>query len=219
MAAQECGKPGGGPSSVTGQTGEAKRFVDWVNNAWLDLQSLHEDWKFMRSTASFTTVAHQAIYTLSDIGIDANFGNWFKDTFRNYPTAAGYAGEIFLPYLEYEAWRNTYQYSGMRFTESRPVQMSVAPDMSICLGPYPSDGWTVYGDYFTVPAYMSGDTALPGNLPARFHMIIVYDAMMRYGAYESAPEVYQRGANAYKGFLARLEINQLPEIQDAPPLA
>jgi hypothetical protein len=217
-AASECGSAGSGPTAVTGQVGEALRIVNWVNDSWLDLQSLHEDWKFMRMTASWTTVNGQPTYTPAECNA-TNFGNWFKDTFRNYDTAAGIASEIFMPYLEYEAWRNTYQYGGMRFTETRPVQMSVAPDESICLGPYPSDGWTCYGDYFSVPAYMTEDESVPGLLPERYQMIIVYDAMMRYGAFYSAPEVYQRGLNKYREMKGRLEINQLPDIRQADPLA
>lgn len=217
-AASECGIPGDGPEAVTGQTGEAQRIVNWVNDAWLDLQSLSEQWLFMRTTATFATVAGQPTYTPAECGV-TNFGNWCRDTFRNYDTAAGIASEIFLPYLEYEAWRNTYQYGGMRLTQTRPVQMSIAPDKSICLGPYPSAGYTVYGDYFTIPAYMVEATDEPGNLPVRFHMIIVYDAMMRYGAFESAPEVYQRGQNKYKEMMGRLEINQLPDVYPGGALA
>jgi len=210
--ASECGA-GGSPSAVTGQVGEALRFVNWVNQAWMDLQSLREGWLFMNDSASFVTVAGQPTYTPAECGV-TNFGNWDRDSFRCYNTAAGITSEILMSYLEYNAWRDTYQYGGMRETRTQPTQMSIAPpDKSICLGPYPDDGYTITGDYFTVPSYMAADDDEPGLLPAQFHMIIVYGAMMSYAAFESAPEVFQRGSIGHKGMLGRLVIHQLPDVE------
>ena len=219
-AVSECGAPDGAlPSTVVSQRGEALRFVNWVNNAWLDIQNLHgENWKFMRATASFTTVEGQPTYTPAECNA-TNFGYWYRDTFRCYNTVAGITGEIFMSYLDYEAWRNTYMYGGFRETRTQPTDMSVAPNESICLGPYPAEGYTVYGDYNTVPSLMAVDGDLPGLLPTQFHMVIVWAVMKNYGAYESAPEVYQRGENEYNKLLALLRRNQLAELLGADAVA
>ena len=50
-------------------------------------------------------------------------------------------------------------------------------------------------------------------------MMIVYRAMMFYGGYESAPEVYQRGEAEFKRLMSRLDIDQLPTLVSGPPLA
>jgi hypothetical protein len=41
-------------------------------------------------------------------------------------------------------------------------------------------------------------TRHPTGLPVQFHMAVVYGAMMYYGAYESAQEVYVEGQNSYR---------------------
>ncbi len=50
--ASECSVSLTGPSAVTGQTGRLGQVVNWVNSAWMDVQTRHDDWKFMRG--SFT---------------------------------------------------------------------------------------------------------------------------------------------------------------------
>lgn len=80
---QESGASGTGPVSTIGQTGELNRMVNWINDAWMDIQSLHQNWQFLRSTCSFPTVNAQAIY--SPVQCNASdLGMWDLETFRNY---------------------------------------------------------------------------------------------------------------------------------------
>jgi hypothetical protein len=58
-------------------------MVNWLNDAWLDIQSAHQDWQFLRATCAFPTVQSQALYTPTQANA-ANFGQWDMDTFRNY---------------------------------------------------------------------------------------------------------------------------------------
>ncbi len=203
---------GTGPLTVVGQTGELKRLVDWTASAWFDIQAMHQDWRFLRTTASWATVQAQATYTTAQCGIPAGtFSAWVRDSFRNYPTATGQSGEIFMPYLPYTYWRNQYQFGAYRTTYSRPIEMTVTPDDGIGLGPVPLSGYTILGDYFSAPVLLSADADVP-TLPAKHNpMLIVYHAMESYGAFEAAPEVYQRGLTEFTKLLRRLEADQLPE--------
>ena len=101
---QECGISGTGPSTVVSQTGNLKRIVDWVNTAWIDIQTTHQDWDWMRASASFPTVASQAMYELGTgtgtVGVSvATFGRWDRDTFRNYVTSVGTNSEVFMDFI------------------------------------------------------------------------------------------------------------------------
>ena len=58
-ARQECGVTGPDLTTVTGLTGESLRFYNWINSAWVDIQTAHEDWQFMRLPFQFNTVASQ----------------------------------------------------------------------------------------------------------------------------------------------------------------
>lgn len=209
--ARECGVAGT-LTTVVAQTGEGLRLVDWINEAWNDVQRKHQDWEWMRRSASWVTIAGQSTYTTLECGITAGtFGKWDRDTFRVYLTSAGLPAEQFLAYVDYDTWRDVYQFGSQRDVRTEPDVMTITPLKSIALGPTPPVGYTISGDYFLAPSYMALDADIPA-LPTQFHMMLVYGAMMSYGAFESAPEVYQRGQNKYRELMSQLTDDRLPEL-------
>lgn len=221
--AKECGTtkdPATSITTIVGATGEVGRLASWIQDAWRDIQSLHPDWQFLRQTATWTTVNGQATYTPAQCGLAVNtFGAWARDTFRNYKTSVGQNSEIFMSYMPYDVWRDTYQYGALRTSYSQPFVMTICPDMSIGLGPVPLVGYTVQGDYYTGAVDLQADADVP-SLPSWHNkMVIVARAMMSYGAFESAPEVYARGEAQYRSLMTRLENDQLPPVSGGICLA
>lgn len=192
-------------------------MIDWVNESWMFIQSMRPDWLWMRNSMTFTTVLNQPTYTLAQIGI-TDFGNWDLQTFRNYVTATGLTSEFEMEYLQYDDWRDKYQFGAPRFSPTRPVEFTVTPNLSIGLGPVPLDGYTISGDYFKIPTEMATDADVPG-LPLQYHMLIIYKAMMFYGASEAAPEVYQEGQDEFNKMIFRIMVNQLDDMTLSGPLA
>lgn len=298
----ECGASGTTPTTALAQTGEYARLVAWVNTAWMDIQTMHQDWQWMRTTATFPTVTGQPTYTPAQIGI-TDFGMWSRDTFRNYvnppvtltiaspgvvtltghnlqigqtvrlyttgvlptgfvagtlyyvqsvpsvdtftlaatsggaainttgtqsgthtmtsnnvTTFVGLNTEIFMSFIDYDWWRDGYEYGALRQTQTRPTVISIAPNKALALGPFPIAGYTVLGDYYTVPSEMTLDADIPA-MPTQYQMAIVYRAMMSYGAYEAAPEVYQRGQIEFDKLIRRMTIDRINELQQANALA
>src|SRR3954469_11295296 len=93
----ECGVSGTVDTTID-QTGENLRLVGWIDTAWQELQTKHDDWAWLRSSvllgggASFVTVAGQAYYPLgSGAGTSgvtaAALGKWEEGSFRCFPTA------------------------------------------------------------------------------------------------------------------------------------
>jgi hypothetical protein len=230
--------------TVVGASGSVGRVVNWVNDSFTDIQMDHDDWDWMRSSnilgagVSFQTVAGQASYPLglnvSDFGGDFGgdfagagavgvavdqFGKWDRETFRCFTTQVGFLDEMWLDDIPFDAWRNYYMYGAQRRVKTRPVVIAVGPDQSLNLGPPPNGNYTITGDYFVAPSEMVADTDIPLGLPTRFHMLIVYRAMMKYAGYESAPEVYQRGSEENAGMYAQLQAVRAPSIQFGGALA
>lgn len=203
--------------TTVGLTGEPAQLVQWIQSAWLDIQSAHQDWAWLRKSASFNTVSGKASYSISDISL-TDFGKWDTDTFRIFDTAVGYATEARLSLIEYDQWRNQYQYGTARTTLAQPTGIAVLPDKSLGLGPVPPAGYTITGDYYSAPVELVSDLDIPA-MPTQHHMAIVYRAMMHYGAFNAAPEVYQRGEQEYNRIIRRVESDRLPEILTAGPLA
>lgn len=90
---RKCRVSGNGPSAITGQTEEYNRLLDWVNEAWMEIQRMRTDWLFMNAAAWCPTSEGQVSYDASaDFGL-TDFGYWALDyangdTFRNYANPA-----------------------------------------------------------------------------------------------------------------------------------
>ena len=107
---RKCRVTGTGPTTVVSQAEEYARLVDFVNEAWMWLQLKRPDWRWMRNSMSFPTVSGQAVYTLAQIESTgagfSNFGNWDKDSFRNYVTSVGTDSEFLMTWTDYDNWRS-----------------------------------------------------------------------------------------------------------------
>lgn len=220
----EAGSSGTGPASTVAQTGEFARMVNWINAAWIDIQAMHQDWDWMRSSASFATSSGQAVYPLAAIagtsGVPGltDFGKWDAFTARNYIAAAGANSEVFMDAVAYDEWRDMYFYGALRNTTSRPVQFAVAPDKSICLGPVPAAGYVVTLDYWRAPAPLVNDSDVPA-LPPQFQLAIVYRAMQFYGKYEKDDGVVQYNQVEFDKIMRQAAADRLPRVSLGAALA
>lgn len=217
QARVECGVSGPALTTAQSQVGESARMVAWVQQAWIDIQTSKEDWMFLRTPFTFNTTGAQWQYTATDAGL-TDFGNWKRDSFRCSSVGQNYKDEQLLNYMEWTTYRNLYRYANMRNTTARPVVVSITPEKDLAFGSTPDQAYVIDGEYYTQPVSLSADTDSPA-IPARFHMAIVYRAMMYYAGYESAPEVLSRGDFEYRRLYSRMEIDQLPTIVSGPPLA
>lgn len=215
---QECGVAGANPTTTVNQVAEINRLVGWIQQAWMEIQSLRADWLFMRDAVSFqATPAIGGSYTPAQVG-EPNLAGYKKDSFRCYSAAVGVSNEQILPFLPYDQFRNLYLFGANRTIQARPILFTVDPQKNFLVGPVPNDTFVIDGEVFAQPQEFINDTDLP-RMPAQFHMAIVYKAMQSYGAYENAPEVYSRGQGEYGKMLARLIIDQTPTIGYGASLA
>lgn len=212
--------PASGISTVANTSGEAQRVCEWIQQSWIEIQEEHEEWDWMRKDVQFNTVATQQAYPPSAAPVSlTDFARWKADSFRAYVTATGIGSEMFVLNIGYQEFRDYYQFGARRYTYGRPISISVNPsDRALLLGPAPDQVYTMLGQYFSTVQTLTSDADIP-EMPTRFHMAIVYRAMIHYGMYEAAPEVVQRGENLYNELLLRLEADQLPAVATAGPLA
>lgn len=220
----------GSISTAVSQTGEMLRVVSWVQQAWTDLQTRHDDWTWRRSSrllgagVSFATTAGTAFYPLGTgagtVGVAAtDFGKWVKDSFRNHVTSQGVSSEIRMGPVSFEEWREAYMYGAQQSVQTRPVVFAIGPQQQICLGPPPNGQYTITGDFMMAPTQMSADADEPTNLPADFHMAIVWQGLIYYASYEAAPEVLDRGEREFGKLIKRLDLLRGQEITLAGALA
>ena len=217
---EKCGISGLGPLSVINQTGEMQRLVNWVNEAWEDIQNWNENWNWMRRDFTLQTVAGQRFYAVPAIAPDQ--AHWHLDSLRCYKTADGQQAEQFLAYLSYGDFRNTHMFGSMNIQTGKPLIFSVRPrDKALFLGPLPNETYTVYGEYQASASRMVTNTDTPGMgyFPEGFHMMIVHRAVMKYAEYEGAGPLYGAAQVNFRQAMRGLEKAQLDDVELGGALA
>lgn len=208
---QEAGISGTGPTSVLNQSGEMKRIVDWIARAYEDVQNAEGQWNFLRRDFTFPTIQGVQAYTADSVGLPEH-ESWLDQSFRVYLTEMGYDDEVWIKYWPWESFRDAYIRSGNRDTVGRPIAWTIRPeDQAVMLWPLPDLDYTIVGEYMRRPAVMAASVDVP-LFPRQFHDVLMWRALMWYGNYESAPELYATGRGEFERMMNRLRRDQLPQI-------
>jgi len=226
---QECTDSGTGPSAVTGNSGELQRYVSWIADAWTELQQAREDWLWMRRNFTVDTVSGTDAYAYTDCTDSttattiARFARWYEGFdatgfpyFSAYLTATGVADQQSLLSLDWDTFRRIYKFGAQ--TNARPAHVAVGPDLKFYLGPKPDAIYTVGGTFQLGPQILAANDDEP-EMPSRFHNLIVYQAMAKYGGHRVAPEAMLRAVAEGGQLRSALELDQLPKMRYGDPLA
>ena len=213
---QESGIPGTGPDTVVDQTGQLKRLVDWTARSWLDIQGMHDDWKFLRGSFSVDVAAATASVTPAAAGI-TDFRAWREKTIRTYQTTIGVYDEQWLTEWDYDVFRDTYRFGQQ--TPGRPFIYAQNPsDFALLLGPVPDVGYTITGEYFKTPVKLAADADVPA-IDENLHMLIVWHALKKYARFEAAPESLVQANSEYGTLMPQMERKYAPDVTLGNPLA
>lgn len=176
--------------SVDGQTGSNARIVGWVQSAYGDIQRQYTDWKFLWAQGSITTVPGQ-----SDYALPADLGQIDRQRVHR--------GDVSLTVDEHELINPLPTASGT------PHRAILLPNGKLRLHPTPNAAETVTFDYYRKPHELTTGTDEP-LFPPEFHDTVWMRALVKYGFYESAPEVIERVSAELGELMKALETSQLP---------
>lgn len=210
----ECSSTISSPTTVTGQTGMKARFVNWVAEAWKNIQESQEDWLFLRKEFEFSVTSAASEYPpYASSGSHANLSDWkkwYRDSLRLYLTASGVADEQFLMFHDYESFRDLYRF-GARLSQ-RPMVFSLRPrDHAIMFDYTPDATYTCVGDYYRQAVVLAADGDTP-EVDSQYHMLIVGHATVAFGIDRSAPEMIAKGQKIINDLSPGFERKYLPEV-------
>jgi len=194
----QSGISGEGPTSVRNQIGIQADIVRWVKEAYADIQTKKENWNFLHSAYQFTLQGGQNLYNPAQlVGSNGAIGvrTATLDTFRIYD-AVKQEWSI-LKYVPWSVWQIDREI--LKDTERGiPRKYTVDPSNNYQFFPYeisnvnPVDNIDhlvkFYG--FSRPDVMTDNGDKP-IFHEQYHELIKLQALMRYGEYYNAQEVYQ----------------------------
>ena len=196
---RETGIADSGPTSVAGQTGDLRRVADWVNDAWLSIQSSRPDWLWMWSSGSSTLSSGQ--YTVI-----------LPSTIESVERVR--ISDRDLEQIRYDRFASAYR----TITEGSPTVWSINPQGYLVFNARPTSNETITYEAYSTPVSMVANIDFPG-MPERYHMAIVYKALRDYALFDVAPELERKAVMSYENMVADLERDQLAEIITPGPVA
>lgn len=183
---QEIGGDSSIPTDTTTATGEALRYVNWVDQAWVDIQEAKRSWRWMIDEAT----GEEAI-AIGDTSVILVGDNTDYEELRPYdpngcPHVLFYQDSIgvtdareveLIPWQEF----NGFYDSGRFNSSSGPAQYcSVAPDGTLRFYPKADVAYRLKYQYRKTQQALTADATTP-LMPAKFHMLIVWLALSYYG--------------------------------------
>ncbi len=203
------GMQGTGPSSVVNQQGIEAVLVQFVKDAYIDVQNLREDWKWMEGSRSFSTQAGKDTYTLFDL-FGTTTPSLKKYQYDSFVIADNTGHKTYLQYLERNALESMYMNDT---TKDMPGFFTEDPSTGyIVLKPIPSDAYAITFRYQKAPEILSTDAQIP-LLPVAFHNLILYKAVEKLSAYLGSPQIYRAYAVDAAKMMAQLMRNELPKMK------
>jgi hypothetical protein len=195
------------PSTLVGATGIVADFANWVADAWVELQMEKETppWFFRKSLdQTFVTVASDDDYAMPS-GLETI--DW--RTVTAYLTAK--TDETPVTYTEYIDWR--MELDTRTITENKPQRITQCPDDTLKLWPVPDQVYTIRFDGVLDIDEMSVDADTPTNLPAQYHRMLGYAAIMRMSSVHEDGNKYQDAESKWRPYYDKLVARQLSHVR------
>jgi hypothetical protein len=186
---------GTGPASVVTASGIEGRIVNYVKNAWIDIQMHPKKWKWMWGRylapipggAPLQTIINTREYPLTDVE------SVRVKSFRSYLTATGVSDRqrmIWLSWMKFDRAHGTVDELA-----NRPIRITRDPSGQLVVYPKASAAYSIEFEYFKGAQILTANDDIP-QLPVDFHQLIVYEALKRFGKAEDAPEIIKLGEEA-----------------------
>jgi hypothetical protein len=220
---------GSQPTTVSSQVGTLARIVGWVERSHKEVQLHRADWRWLRARFSSATVATQAVYSATDLGITERFSNWVNPgeypesqerQFTLYQTSKGQADQGFMRFYQWDKFYADTQVGANAAQTGKPLIASIDPNDNIHVWPTPdATGYTMGGPYHKSPQTLSADSDTP-EMPAEHHDAIMFGALVKLGIFDEAPaDQVNYWAGKYKRHITDLEAKHIPMLRSSDPLA
>lgn len=201
---------------VAGLSGRPADLVRWAIEAWNDIQRDRDGkWKWLFSDFTIDTVADQASYIPTTDATDVEaaatitrFRSWDLDS-RHPPLIFLSAdGKVSEREMFIDSWDH-FRYLFVRNTHPSGYPGSAVTDWNdkLYIGPTPDAVYRVTGNYWKSNQILADDGDTP-EMPADYHFLIVYRAIIKYAYNTVSHEVLARAKAEGMVLYDALALNQ-----------
>jgi hypothetical protein len=228
MTAQQTGTiQGVMPITVVGQVNRLKLIVDYVREAYLDIQNAHRKWRWLNSRFTGQTIVGQMFYDATSFTDEVDntpvtrFSQWLFEqsgsdqSLSSYKTADGANEEGSLHFLDADRFYET-QGRGVH-PPGKPNFYTVDNRNRLAVSPVPDAVYTLRGKYRKSAQYLTADADIP-EMPVDFHTIIKDAALSYVEGFDEGPRIPLFRLRMLPNF-SMLEAHQLPHVTWGAPLA
>jgi len=208
---REVGISGNGPVSVTAQLGEMQRLIDWVRDAYVDIQNSQPYWNWLHKTASLILPAGEQIFhPVTSWGIYPL--RYERDSFWLYATDDGPA---FGGHLTNDPYSKIRLYDTPQ--TARPTGFIVLPTREIKFNAITDQEYNLTLDYYATAEELVLDGDVP-SMPEQYQMSIVWRAVQLYADYEEVPYLRQTSTLKYSQVFDQMLRTETPQMEIGGPL-
>lgn len=218
------------PTTTIGQTNRQRKVVEWIDDAWQQIQLAHNSWLWMQGEFSGNLVSAQQRYASSafnDFDTSAaisRFTNWiyrrdpaYDSGISLYDTTVGVSDERPLQWVSWDDFYTAFTRGTQ--TNRKPRCFTVTPDKKLAFGDTPdSANYLVRGRYRKSAQVLAADADEP-EMPEDYHLLIVEIALVLLERYDEnafrIPLIQMRKSALFRA----LEREQLPQIEFGSALA
>lgn len=188
---------------------ETSRLKKWAQDAWRDIQTMYQ-WKFLFQEAVFTVPQYASVITPPEFTAK-QVADWLEDTVRIAPFGGARKDSQPMMCVDYFDFRDGAGIDPAK--RGKPSVISIHPNSeSLLIAPSADQQYTLFYDYYREPHELDDNDDVP-LMPARFHELIVWEALIRYGGYEESAPVLQRAARQAAPLWSSLMHDQLPKME------
>ena len=210
---------GTGPASVLGQVGENLRVVNWVRDAWLEIQRKHAasdairpHWKFLwghKEIETTTVVDGES----ASISLGSNVQSILPGTILVRKATEGDSAYETLPFFDYRSNAGLFRH-GLRTDMGPPEMCTRNPLGALLIVPEPDQKYHFHMEIYQSPQTLVENLDVPLVAGEDQQMVIIYRALIAYAREEDAPEILAVAPSQYEEGMRALEW----EFLDSPEL-
>lgn len=211
------------PATSYGETTEHRsRLVRWIQQAWSDIQEDQDQWDFMVQTTDIPLVTGQVVYPIADL-VNAQAGEDIYDEIVPFTAPLDYRYIWLGKTVDSQLQLNPTYYVQPEFffgdrdryninTTGVPSRWSIDRSGCIVFDAKPSnDDYHMRFQFKLLPQWLTDDADVPRNLPERYHMLIVYRAMVFYAGFDESQPQFGRASKLYRDMMNKLRLRYLRE--------